>query len=200
MSWIVTRKTSKDARLMWRLWEWDSREDRQIFPKDLPFSSRTVEPASNLAGEQWCSLSLRFSPRPTPTGGMKLATAGLRLSSVQENPAAVLWARVYSTYCATLHLSKRNVASEHMEADAPASSQNLNNVWGLSTEVDKRRYAFRHMPYSFRTMALINRNDFLFYARPMVFLIKHKLSLISVYTDGWLSFLKYNSECWSNTK
>lgn len=60
-----------------------------IFPKDLPFSSRTVEPASNLAGGQWRMLSF-LAVFISPGGGMKLTSAGSRLSSVQENPAAVL--------------------------------------------------------------------------------------------------------------
>ena len=60
-----------------------------IFSKDLLFSSGTVEPASNLADEQWRMLSF-LAVFTSLDEGMKLTAAGLRLSSVQENPAAVL--------------------------------------------------------------------------------------------------------------
>jgi len=74
---------------MWRLWECDSCEAKSTdtFPRNLLFFSRTVEPASNLA--QWRKLSF-LAVFTSPGGEMKPAAAVLQLSSVQENPAAVL--------------------------------------------------------------------------------------------------------------
>lgn len=58
MSSVVIRsgERERDAGLTWRLWECRlaRKQDRQIpIPKNLPFSSRTVEPAPNLADGQW---------------------------------------------------------------------------------------------------------------------------------------------------